>query len=146
MRREGQYIDRPCRRSIRSDLWRARRALGVNEGRLCDRSIFPKSQGGLIRRHIKAGRIISNLYCRRIYIRARARVRSLAERILLTLSLSALVLLLSLPFFSSLSHSLSFPPTRPLSLSKPLCKIISYTRRTTSESKERRVRAIRHVC
>lgn len=119
MRREGQYIDRPRRRSIRSDLWRARRALGVNEGRLCDRSIFPKSQGGLIRRHIKAGRIISNLYCRRIYIRASARVRSLAERILLTLSLCARPLSLSsflfLPFsfivVPSYASTLSFEAT-----------------------------------
>lgn len=46
--------------------WRARRALGVNEGRSYDRSIFPKRQGGPIRRHVKAGRIISNLYCRGI--------------------------------------------------------------------------------
>lgn len=64
------------------DPWRAWRALGVNEGRSCDRSIFPKSRGGPIRRHVKAGRIISNLYCRRI--RARARVRSFAERTLLS--------------------------------------------------------------
>lgn len=55
------------------DPWRARRALGVNEGRSCDRSIFPKSRGGPIRRHIKAGRIISNLYCRRIRALARSR-------------------------------------------------------------------------
>lgn len=50
--------------------WRARRALGVNEGRSCDRSIFPKRQGGPIRRHVKAGRIISNLYCRGIRLRS----------------------------------------------------------------------------
>lgn len=62
------------------DPWRARRALGVNEGRSCDRSIFPKSRGGPIRRHIKAGRIISNLYCRRIRARVCSLARSIAKR------------------------------------------------------------------
>lgn len=80
------------------DPWRARRALGVNEGRSCDRSIFPKSRGGPIRRHIKAGRIISNLYCRRI----RARVcsaRSLdREKKTLSISPSPRALVLSFSF------------------------------------------------
>lgn len=101
------------------DPWRARRALGVNEGRSCDRSIFPKSRGGPIRRHIKAGRIISNLYCRRIRARVHSLARSLAKR------RPSLSRPLRAPSFC-LSRSL-FSSARPPFLSKPLCKITSYT-------------------
>lgn len=114
-----------------TDPWRVRRALGVNEGRSCDRSIFPKSRGGPIRRYIKAGRIISNLYCRRI--RTSALARSLSRSVSPfppppSLSIS--------PSFR-LSRSLFFL-ARPPSFSKPLCKITSYTRRATSEGEEMR--------
>ncbi|CAK9816775.1 hypothetical protein ANTPLA_LOCUS9104 [Anthophora plagiata] len=54
-REEGENIGRHRRSGLESreqkkEPWRARRALGVNEGRSCDRSIFPKRQNGPIRR------------------------------------------------------------------------------------------------
>lgn len=119
------------------DPWRARRALGVNEGRSCDRSIFPKSRGGPIRRHIKAGRIISNLYCRRIRARVRSLARSLAKR-RPSLSRSP-----PAPSFC-LSRSL-FSSARPPFLSKPLCKITSYTQGERCQTRGWEVRAARRI-
>lgn len=116
-------IDFAAKYTAYTDPWRARRALGVNEGRSCDRSIFPKSRGGPIRRHIKAGRIISNLYCRRIRTNARALAHSLAKRNL------------SRPHSVSLVHC-SLLHAHPL-FWKPLCKITSYTRWTTSNERMR---------
>lgn len=121
------------------DPWRARRALGVNEGRSCDRSIFPKSRGGPIRRYIKAGRIISNLYCRRIRARVRSPVRSFArEKKILSIPPSPRALILSLSFIVLLS-------ARPPFLSKPLCKITSYTQDERRQTRGWEVRAAQRI-
>lgn len=86
---------RRAQRKKKKEPWRARRALGVNEGRSCDRPIFPKRQGGPIRRHVKAGRIISNLYCRGIRLHSEQRTRLLLFPIGRALSVLFLPLLRS---------------------------------------------------